>query len=107
MICYTDTFLKNAKNLTKKFKLFENDLKNSIAEITDENNFGTELGFNLYKKRIKNSSIPTGKSGGFRVIIKKEKDRILLVTIYSKTQTQNINIDDIRAIVNRYLKNYI
>ena len=43
---------------------------------------GTPLGDNLYKIRIPNSSIPTGKSGGFRVItlVKITDDKIILDT---------------------------
>ena len=58
---YTDNFLKEAKQLSKKFKLLKEDLQELIQDITINKDFGTDLGSNVYKKRVKNSSIPTGK----------------------------------------------
>jgi len=61
---------------------------------------GIELGSDIFKIRIPNSSIPTGKSGGFRIITYYKKDDILyLVTIYSKTEQDNILTDQLRQIV--------
>ncbi|MFA9374725.1 MAG: response regulator, partial [Poseidonibacter sp.] len=49
-------------------------------------------GFDLFKKRVKNSSIPTGKSGGFRVIIyKRVENKMILISIYSKTEKENLS----------------
>lgn len=86
MIEYSDSFLKEAEKLSKKFKLFKSDLKEAIEEIKLNADLGVSLGFNLFKKRVKNSSIPTGKSGGFRLIIyQKIEHRTVLISIYSKT----------------------
>ena len=61
---------------------------------------GISLGENIFKIRIPNSSIPTGKSGGFRIITYYKKDDILyLVTIYSKTQQDTILTEKLRQIV--------
>ena len=65
IIEYADNFLKEAKQLSKKFKLLKSDLKQAVDEIESKNDLGVHLGFNLFKKRVKNSSIPTGKSGSF------------------------------------------
>ena len=98
-IQYTDNFLKEAKQLSKKFKLLKQDLQDLIQDITINKDFGVDLGSNLYKKRVKNSSIPTGKSGGFRVIIYYQvEDNIVLISIYSKTQKDNISDEDIEDI---------
>lgn len=51
----------------------------------------------MFKLRLVNSSIPTGKSGDFRVIYyKKIEDKIYLLEIYSKTELENI--DDSKII---------
>ena len=98
-------FLKEAKQLSKKFKLLKQDLQDLIQDITINKDFGVDLGSNLYKKRVKNSSIPTGKSGGFRVIIYYQvEDNIVLISIYSKTQKDNINDEEIEDILKNYLK---
>jgi hypothetical protein len=68
MVEFSENFLKEAKKLSKKFKFLKNDLKKAVDEIEIKNSLGIYLGFNLYKKRLQNSSIPTGKSGGFRKI---------------------------------------
>ena len=46
-----------------------------------------------------------GKSGGFRVIIYYQvEDNIVLISIYSKTQKDNISDEDIEDILKNYLK---
>ena len=82
---YADNFLKEAKQLSKKFKLLKQDLQDLIQDITINKDFGVDLGSNIYKKRVKNSSIPTGKSGGFKVLIYKK--RMNLVTNNGNTRT--------------------
>lgn len=107
MIEFSDNFLNEAKKLSKKFKLLKNDLKKTIDEIESKNNIGTSLGFNLYKKRVANSSIPTGKSGGFRIIIyKKIEEKIVLISIYSKTQKEILSDDELKELLKRYLDVY-
>ena len=46
-------------------------------------------------------STPTGKSGGFRIItlVKIEKEKIILLTIYSKTEKENISDDELKSIL--------
>ena len=103
MVEYSDNFLKEAKKLSKKFKLLKSDLKVALQEIQDENLLGTALGYDLYKKRVKNSSIPTGKSGGFRIIVyQKVENTIILISIYSKTQTDSLSDDMLRTLVKAY-----
>ncbi len=106
MIKYSDSFLKEAKKLSKKFKLIKSDLKTAVDEIEKKNDFGTPLGFNLYKKRVKNSSIPTGKSGGFRVVVyTKIEDEIVLLALYSKTQKESLTDEELRVLLKHYFEN--
>jgi len=103
MIEYSENFLKEAKNLSKKFKLLKSDLKQAVEEIESKNNLVVSLGYNLYKKRVKNSSIPTGKSGGFRIIIyQKIEEKIVLVSIFSKTQKETLSDDELRTLLKEY-----
>lgn len=102
---YSDNFFKEAKQLSKKFKHLKSDLKIAVAEIEEQEDFGVPLGYNLLKKRVKNSSIPTGKSGGFRVIIyQKLEDAIVLIAIYSKTQKDTLSDDELKAILKEYME---
>ena len=53
-----------------------------------------------FKKRVKNSSIPTGKSGGFRVIIYQQiENKIVLISIYSKTEKENLSDEELRKLL--------
>ncbi len=107
MIEYSDNFLNEAKKLSKKFKLLKSDLQKAVTEIENKNDVGTPLGFNLYKKRVANSSIPTDKSGGFRIIIyQKIEDKIVLISIYSKTQKETVSDDELRELLKKYLDAY-
>ena len=105
IIEYADSFLKEAKQLSKKFKLLKSDLKQAVDEIETNNDIGVYLGFNLFKKRVKNSSIPTGKSGGFRVIIYQQiENKIVLISIYSKTEKENLSDEELSEIIKVYMK---
>ncbi len=102
MIEYSHNFLKEAK----KFKLLKSDLKQLVSELESKNDLGVYLGFNIYKKRFKNSSIPTGKSGGYRIIIYQEiEDKIVLISIYSKSEKENISDDELKDILKQYTQN--
>ena len=73
MLEYSENFLKEAKKLAKKFKLLKSDLKLAVEDIENKEDLGVYLGYNLYKKRIVNSLIPTGNG---KLIIEKRKFEI-------------------------------
>lgn len=99
-------FEKDVKKLKKKFPKIKNDLVKFIDELSLNPELGINLGENIFKVRIPNSSIPTGKSGGFRVITYyKTDDSLYLVTIYSKTEQDNILTDKLRQIVSEEIGN--
>ena len=101
---YSDTFLKEAKKLAKKFKNLKKDLQEAVDEINTRNDLGVFLGSGIYKKRVKNSSIPTGKSGGFRIILLlQQEDRVVLLSIYSKTEMKTLSDEELRELVRLYL----
>lgn len=103
-ILYSDNFLKEAKALSKKYKLLKSDLKEAVEEIENLRDLGVSLGFNLFKKRIRNSSIPTGKSDGFRVIIFEQvEDKIVLISIFSKTEKENLSDNELAKALQKYL----
>jgi len=99
-------FEKDVKKLKKKFPKIKKDLVDFIDKLLLNPKLGTDLGENIFKVRIPNSSIPTGKSGGFRIITYYKKDSILyLVTIYSKTQQDNILTDKLKKIIKEEIGN--
>jgi len=93
-------FEKDVKKLKKKFPKIKNDLTVLINKLLLNPAIGINLGENIFKIRFPNSSIPTGKSGGFRIITYYKTDDILyLVTIYSKTEQDNILTEKLKKIV--------
>ena len=97
----TQRFKKELKQLSKKYKKLKVDYKNLLDSLEENPTFGTPLGNNCYKIRIPNSSIPTGKSGGFRVValVKIVDNKIILLTIYSKTDKDSITIEELNLIL--------
>ena len=89
----TPEFSQSVKKLYKKYRLVTKDLKNLKKDLISNPKSGIELGNNSFKIRIPNSSIPTGKRGGFRVVYyyKYKNDNIYLLAIYSKTDLENIS----------------
>lgn len=92
MIEFSDSFRKDLKKLSKKYRLIRIDIEKLITELEKNPTIGTFLGNDLYKIRLANSSVPTGKSGGFRVITYVIIDeKIILNRIYSKSDKENLS----------------
>jgi len=88
----TPEFKKSVKKLAKRYKEISKDLKTLEKELTEESATGTDLGNNCFKIRLANSSVPTGKSGGFRVIyFFKQEENIYLLEMFSKSDLDNID----------------
>lgn len=93
-------FEKDVKKLKKKFPKIKDDLVEFIDKLSLNPMLGTDLGENIFKVRIANSSIPVGKSGGFRIITYyKLHDTVYLVSIYSKTQQDTVLTEKLKQII--------
>ena len=100
-------FEKDAKKLKKKFPKIKDDLLILTNNLLLNPELGIHLGENIFKIKIPNTSIPVGKSGGFRVITYYKTDNTLyLVTIYSKTEQDNILTEKLRKIIQEEIKNH-
>jgi mRNA-degrading endonuclease RelE of RelBE toxin-antitoxin system len=86
-------FDKEVKKLYKKYKQLPSDLKALNTELFENPKAGIELGNKCYKIRLANSSIPTGKSGGFRIIYYylDTDNNLYLMSMYSKSEFENID----------------
>ena len=86
-------FASQFKKLAKKYKKIKSDVETLVEELTKNPESGILLHHSCYKIRVANSSIPTGKSGGFRVVyyFLDTHKNIYLISIYSKTQKENIS----------------
>jgi len=93
-------FLKNLKKLKKKFKNAGNDVSEILSQLEDNAPLGTpipHISEPVYKVRVRNTSIPKGKSGGFRLIYKFDEERRIITPMlfYSKTEKSDAPIQDI------------
>ncbi len=91
-------FEKEYQSLTKKFRKIDIDI--TLFEQLFHIDSWVSLGSHLYKFRLKNSSIPTGQRWGFRIIgLFLDTDTLLLLSIYSKTEKENITDKEIEKIL--------
>ena len=91
-------FTREYQNLEKKFRKIDEDL--IFFEKICQPDLWTFLGSHLYKFRLKNSSIPTWQRGWFRIIgLLLDEETFLLLSIYSKTEKENITDSEIEKIL--------
>jgi len=95
------SFKRDFKKLLKKYKNIIADFKVLTLDLQENPKAGIYLQNNCYKIRVANSSIPIGKSGGFRTIYYyiDESNEIYLISIYSKTQKDTINKNKIAELL--------
>ena len=86
-------FDKDVKRLFKKYKQLPDDLKVLNKKLLENPKSGIELSNRCYKIRLANSSIPTGKSGDFRIIYYyiDTNENLYLMSMYSKNELENID----------------
>src|SRR5690606_1009113 len=100
VIHYTPEFKQQIRRLERRYHSIRQDLKGLVDQLQSGLVPGDQIsgvGFTVYKVRVKNSDVPKGKSGGYRVIyyVKTESD-VTLLTLYSKLDQANITADTVR-----------
>ena len=68
----------------------------------------TPLGSDFYKIRLGSKSKGSGKSGGFGIITyyidrTKDSQELFLITIYDKSEDENIRKEDLEELLKKYL----
>jgi mRNA-degrading endonuclease RelE of RelBE toxin-antitoxin system len=103
-------FVKDLKKLRKRYDAVEKDIEPLILQLEAGETPGdriTDIQYQVYKVRVKNSNARRGKSGGYRVIYYLQTtEAILLTNIYSKSDRVNISnaeIEEIEEIIEQYL----
>ncbi len=102
---YIDEFERGAKILRKKYPSFENDYNTLLDELEANPFSGESLGCHTYKNRMAIASKGKGKSGGARVITynlqKRSEEEIIitLLTIYDKSDIENVSDTYLRSLV--------
>ena len=99
----TAKFKRNLRVLSKKYSRIRNDIQPVINQLQLGELPGDQIsgiGYTIFKLRVKNSDIQKGKSGGYRVIYYlKTVTNIILVTIYSKSEQEDISGEEIQQIL--------
>lgn len=102
----TIEFKRNVKRLGKKYRLIEEDIEPLIKQLEAGETPGDKISgnkYSVYKTRVKNSDIRKGKSGGYRVIYYTvTRLAIILTTIYSKSERDDITNREIENIIEQY-----
>jgi mRNA-degrading endonuclease RelE of RelBE toxin-antitoxin system len=102
----TAKFKRNLRILAKKYRNIRSDIQPIIEELQSGKLPGDQIpgvGYTIFKLRLKNSDIQKGKSGGYRLIYYvKTSTKIILITIYSKSEQEDIATEEIQQIVAQF-----
>ena len=98
-------FKKEAKRLTKKYPSLKSDLAELFTKLEENPTIGTPLGNDIYKIRLAISSKNKGKLGGARALsfVKVIQTTVLLFSIYSKGEIDNLSDKEIKELIKDYL----
>ncbi len=103
---YTPEFKRNLRHLAKKYRHIKADVQPLLDALGQGQTPGDQVPgvvYEVYKVRIQNSDSGKGKSGGYRILYQRTAEGvILLITIYSKTEQEDIATHEIRQILLGY-----
>jgi mRNA-degrading endonuclease RelE of RelBE toxin-antitoxin system len=103
---FSDEFKHNLTILCKKYRSIPNDVKPILEKLKSGELIGDKIpniNYTVFKVRIKNSNIKKGKSSGYRLIYYlKTSTKIILITIYSKSNQVDISAKEIKRIINNF-----
>lgn len=97
----SDSYKKSKKQLLKRFRNLDKDVKEFLLDVKTNDDLGISLGSSIYKARIANTDKNRGKSGGYRLItlLKVVDTKIYLLYIYDKSDLENITEDELDEFV--------
>ena len=102
-IRFTPPFQKRFKKLKKRYRHIKKDIQPLLMKLQEGELIGNQMtgvSQTVFKARAKNSDIPTGKSGGYRLIYQVINNQIvLLLVIYAKSDQTNVTSSEIEEII--------
>lgn len=105
-ILLTQRFKQDLKKLAKRYRSIQKDLALLIEQLQQGERPGDEISGNQYKVvkvRLKNSDINKGKRSGYRVVYYLESTtKIILVTVYSKSDKSDISNTLVESIIQQF-----
>ncbi|MBA7514344.1 hypothetical protein ES705_06372 [subsurface metagenome] len=106
-----DTYLKNLKELQKKFNHVINDIENICQELVlNPTQLATPIPAyhrKLWKIRIPSTDMKRGKRGGFRTIFYYDEDapcKVYRLTVYVKVERENLKPQELQQLYKRFMK---
>lgn len=107
-IQYTPEFKRDLRQLAKKYRNIKTDLQPLLDALQQGQTPGDQIpnvSFEAFKVRLSNSDSGKGKSGGYRVVYQRSTSSgIVLITLYSKTEQEDVSLNELRAIIVDYDK---
>jgi mRNA-degrading endonuclease RelE of RelBE toxin-antitoxin system len=108
-IRFTSEFKRNLRALSKRYHHIRSDIEPVIEQLQAGEFVGDQIprtSYTLYKVRVRNRDAQRGKRGGYRMIYYLQTPaRIILITIYSKTEQSDISAVELRRIILEYEEN--
>lgn len=101
------TFNKELKRLLRKYHVVVDEVELLVGELKRDERPGDKIpnvGYDVYKVRLKNPAAGRGKSGGFRVVYyARLADFVVLISIYAKSEQENMSVERIRRVIEEYV----
>lgn len=105
---FTLPFKRRLKSLSKRYRQIQKDIQPIIDELQTGNFVGDQIAgttYNVFKVRAKNSDIPTGKSGGYRLIYQLVSPQsISLLLIYAKSDQADVTSIEIESAIEEVMQ---
>lgn len=105
-IAFTADFKRDVARLYRRFRNIQHDVDTFIQLLRDENLPGDKVrgvGYDVYKARICSRDMKKGKSGGYRALYYvRRADRIVLVTLYAKSDQSDISPNLLKQIIDEF-----
>ena len=102
-VYYAPHFTRRFKRLHKSYRALPHDLAPLIRQLEAGETPGDQvpgIRYAVYKVRLSNTSAAKGKSGGYRVLYYLQTaDRVILLSIYAKTQQVDMSAEEIRRLI--------
>ncbi|NWG15915.1 MAG: type II toxin-antitoxin system RelE/ParE family toxin [Chloroflexi bacterium] len=108
-VVFGRVFKRNIKRLAKKYPNIRRDVSTITDRLARGETPGDQIigtGYTVYKVRVANSDAQRGTRGGYRIIYYIHLPTLLLlVTIYTKSQQEDISPDELRGITEEEINN--
>lgn len=107
----TPTFKENIQALKRRYRSIQEDIDPSLNDMEIGKFLGDKIqgvSHVVYKLRLKNRDAQRGKRGGYRLIYcvvpQESLTQVGLLTIYSKSDQEDISIKEVIHIIEQFLE---